>query len=115
VPCTALATQIAFCRDVLGFTLGFEAESYAFLHHDGAAVRLVQVDADVDLSRPEREGSFYIDVEDLDGFFAQLEPRLRRLAQGRVRPPFDQPYGQREFHVLDEDCTLICFGEPVAR
>lgn len=115
VPCTVLARQIAFYRGVLGFTLGFEAENYAFLHRDGAAVRLVQVDADVDLTHPEREGSFYIDVDGIDELYAQLEPRLRQLPKGRVRAPFDQPYGQREFHVADEDCTLVFFGESVVR
>jgi hypothetical protein len=36
------------------------------------------------------------------------------LPDGRVRAPFDQPYGQREFHVLDEDGTLVFFGEAIA-
>ena len=35
------------------------------------------------------------------------------LPDGRVRPPFDQPYLQREFHVIDEDGTLVFFGEDI--
>ena len=38
---------------------------------------------------------------------------LGALPKGRVRPPFTQDYGQREFHVADEDCTLVMFGETV--
>ncbi|NJO32948.1 MAG: VOC family protein [Rhodospirillales bacterium] len=111
VPCTSLDRQIGFYRDMLGFALGFQAENYAFMRRDDVAIRLIEVDATVDLSLPERQGSFYIDVRDIDALYQSLEPRLRRLPEGRVRAPFNQDYGQREFHVIDEDCTLIFFGE----
>lgn len=113
VPCTDLSRQIRFYRDVLGFDLGFQADNYAFLRRDAVAVRLVEVWPDVDLTAPERQGSFYIDVEDLDALFASLEPALKSLPKGRVRAPFVQPYGQREFHVMDEDCTQVFFGEAI--
>lgn len=111
VPSTSLDAQIGFYRDVLGFEVGFSAENYAFLHRDAVAVRLVQVDSDVDLSHPERQGSFYIDVTGIDDVYATMKPALDKLPTGRVRAPFDQPYNQREFHIFDEDCTLIFFGE----
>ncbi|MBM1309326.1 VOC family protein [Sulfitobacter mediterraneus] len=113
VPCTTLAAQIGFYRDTLGFTLGFEADNYAFLRRDGVAVRLVEVCADIDLKDPAREGSFYIDVQGIDALYADLKPMLDRLPAGRVRAPFNQDYGQREFHVADEDCTLVFFGEGI--
>lgn len=115
VPCTSLDRQIGFYRDVLGFTLGFQAQNYAFLRRDAVALRLVEVSADVDLGLPDREGSFYIDTQGLDALYLALKPALDRLPPARVRPPFDQPYGQREFHVADEDCTLVFFGEAIAR
>ena len=114
VPCASLDRQISFYRDMLGFALGFQAENYAFMRRDDVAIRLIEVDATVDLSLPERQGSFYIDVRDIDALYQSLEPRLRRLPEGRVRAPFDQDYGQREFHVIDEDCTLIFFGEAIS-
>jgi len=113
VPCTSLERQIEFYRDRLGFTVGFKADNYAFLRRDAVAVRLVEVSPEVDLSHPEREGSFYIDVEGIDALYRSMEPQLSSLPEGRVRPPFDQDYGQREFHVADEDCTLVFFGEAV--
>lgn len=113
VPCTSLERQIEFYRDRLGFTVGFKADNYAFLRRDAVAVRLVEVSPEVDLSHPEREGSFYIDVEGIDALYHAMEPQLSSLPEGRVRPPFDQDYGQREFHVADEDCTLVFFGEAV--
>lgn len=113
VPCTRLEPQIAFYCGGLGFTLGYRAEGYAYLHRDAVALRLVEVWPEVDLRNPERQGSFYIDVRGLDAVYESLRPALDRLPEGRVRPPFDQPYGQREFHVADEDCTLIYFGERI--
>ncbi|WP_270732979.1 bleomycin resistance protein [Shimia sp. Alg240-R146] len=114
VPCSNLARQVAFYRDVLGFQVGFQAENYAFLRRDDVAVRLVEVFSDVDLSHPERQGSFYIDVDDIDAVYAEMKPRLEGLDADRVRTPFNQEYGQREFHVADEDCTLVFFGEASA-
>ncbi|WP_108837565.1 VOC family protein [Tateyamaria sp. Alg231-49] len=111
VPCTSLQQQIGFYRDILGFSVGFQAENYAFVRRDDVALRLVEVWETVDLSHPERENSFYVDVVGLDDLFALMKPKLDTLADGRVRAPFDQDYGQREFHVKDEDCTLIFFGE----
>lgn len=114
VPCTSLDAQITFYRDILGFAVGFRADNYAFLKRDAAAIRLVEVSPEVDLKHPEREGSFYIDVEGLDDVYETMRPALGTLPEGRVRGPFDQEYGQREFHVTDEDCTLVFFGEAVS-
>lgn len=115
VPCTSLDRQIAFYCDVPGFSVGFQADNCAFLRRDAVAVRLVEVAADVDLTQPEREGSFYIDVDGIDAVYAAMKPRLDPLPESRVRAPFNQDYGQREFHAADEDCTLIYFGEANAQ
>lgn len=114
VPCTDLQRQIGFYRDILGFEVEFESHNHAYMSRDGVAVRLVEVSPHVDLSHPEREGSFYIDVEGIDALYENMRPMLDTLPEGRVRAPFDQPYGQREIHVSDEDCTLVFFGEPVS-
>ena len=45
--------------------------------------------------------------------YETMQPELANLPEGRVRAPFDQAYGHREFHVADEDCTLILFGEAI--
>lgn len=116
IPCTSLENQVAFYREVLGFEVGYVAENmYAFMRRDEVAIRLVQVDETVDLHHPERQGSFYIDVQGINAVWLDMQPLLDELPEGRVRAPFDQDYGQREFHVADEDCTLIYFGEAIPR
>jgi len=114
IPCTSLKSQIAFYRGVLGFKVTFELDNYAVLKRDSIAIRLVEVHKAVDLSHPERQQSFYIDVKNIEALYESLKTDLGALPKGRVRPPFTQDYGQREFHVRDEDCTLVMFGETLA-
>ena len=85
-------------------------EGYAYIVRDDIALRLLQSPE----GQAAGEQSCYICVDNLDALFEQMKPALDKLPKGRVRAPFDQPYGQREFHVIDEDSMLIFFGEPVA-
>ena len=110
---SSLDKAIGFFGDVLGFSCGYRADNYAFVSRDDVAIRLIEVGPEIDLTDERRENSCYIDVDGLDDLYAELKPRLDALPEGRVRPPFDQDYGQREFHVTDEDACLIFFGEPV--
>ena len=106
---------VEFYRDVLGFTDIFRASdpSYAFVRRDQAAVRLMQCDPDFDLTRPEAQQVIYIDVQNIDELHAELIDGLKSLPDGRYRPLFDTFYGQREFHVIDQDTTLIMFGSTI--
>ncbi|MEM9582070.1 MAG: VOC family protein [Pseudomonadota bacterium] len=108
--CNNLETQIAFFRDRLGFKVGFQSSDpgYAFLKRDNAAVRLLETD--MDLSDESREQMVYIDVDDVDALWRELEPGLADLPKERVRAPFNQFYDQREFHVKDEGACLLLFG-----
>lgn len=100
-----------FFRETLGFTVGFEGGGYAYMHRDRVAFRMV-----ADKSLPPRgEGRYtsYIDVEDVDGLFAELKPKLDLLPAGHVQPLCDQEYGQREFAVVGPDGDLIAFGAAI--
>ncbi len=114
VLCGDLDRAVAFYSDVLGFDLGFRADNYAFLRREGAALRLLECPPRDDGRPLGHEHSFYIDVDGIDALFAALKPALDGLPNGRVRATFDQPYGQREFHVLDEDGALVFFGQGIA-
>lgn len=114
VLCSNLKSQIAFYCDRLGFTVTFQADNYAFLRWDKVAIRLLECPPRPDGRALGDDQSFYIDVTDINTLYEVLKPRLEGLPEGRVRAPFDQPYRQREFHVLDEDGTLVFFGEEIA-
>ncbi len=113
VLCSSLQNQIDFYCDRLGFSCGFRQDNYAFLSRGPVAIRLLECPPRDDGKLLGEEQSFYIDVEGVDALFNSLKPGSEGLPDGRVRPPFDQPYQQREFHVIDEDGTLIFFGEDI--
>lgn len=113
VPVADIDRTIDFFSGTLGFMATYRAAGYAFLRRDSVASRLVQACEPDDMHAPKRQQSCYVDVEDIDGLYAEMKPRLDQLPEGRVRPPFDTFYGQREFHVADPDALLIMFGEPV--
>jgi catechol 2,3-dioxygenase-like lactoylglutathione lyase family enzyme len=113
VLCSSLQNQIDFYCERLGFSCGFRQDNYAFLSRGPLAIRLLECPPRDDGKLLGEEQSYYIDVEGVDALYDSLKPWLEDLPDGRVRPPFDQPYQQREFHVIDEDGTLIFFGEDI--
>lgn len=112
-----LEASLQFFGDVLGFDTPYVMSEYryAYIACEGVAVRLFEASPDIDLQDEARQVHCYIDVEDLDGLYAELKPELDKLPKGRVRPPFDTEYGQREFHVTDADTLLISFGETIGK
>ncbi|MGI9243341.1 MAG: bleomycin resistance protein [Verrucomicrobiales bacterium] len=109
VPVGDLDRAIEFYVGVLGFNVGVQFDGYAYIVRDAAAIRLLATGQGAGAG----EQSCYICVEQIDTLYEELKPALDQLSPGRVRAPFDQPYGQREFHVIDEDGLLIFFGEAV--
>ncbi len=113
VLCSSLDAQIAFYCTRLGFECNFRQDNYAFLKNGPIAIRLLECPPRDDGKPLGDNQSYYIDVQDIDALYDSLKDGLSDLPEGRVRPPFDQPYLQREFHVIDEDGTLIFFGEDI--
>ncbi|MGB1010996.1 MAG: bleomycin resistance protein [Thiolinea sp.] len=114
VPVTDLEHALTFFCGTLGFVVGFQAESYAYIRRDNVALRLLHAAPGTDMHDPKRQQACYIDVEGLDALYAAMKPELDKLPPERVRAPFNQDYGQREFHVADEDALLIFFGEAIS-
>ena len=108
VPTVDFERALQFYMRVLGFTVQARQDDYAYLIRDEVAIRLLAKKEPGKL--PEQ--SCYICVENLQELYEEFKPRLDKLPEGRVKAPFVQPYGQREFHVIDEDSLLIFFGEP---
>lgn len=115
VLCSSLQNQIDFYCDRLEFSCGFKQDNYAFLRNGPVAIRLLECPPRSDGLPLGDDQSFYIDVQGIDDLYARLEPNLKDLPEGRVRAPFDQPYQQREFHVIDEDGTLVFFGQDISQ
>ena len=87
--------------------------SFSIIGHGDAVLHLVHTDDEASLKATSNHISVYLWVKNIDGLYKKLEARLSELPEERVRPPFDQPYGMREFHVKDLDGCLLLFGEDI--
>ncbi len=103
-----LDQAIAFYQHRLGFDLVWTWGEPATV----AAV--VRDDVEVNLARRGVNGSrgassVYLRLTDVDEFYAECE----RRGASPAGPPEDQPYGMREFSLIDSSGNKLSFGEAV--
>ena len=109
VPVRDIPTTMDFYAGVLGFERRFVADdqSFAIAVHGDAAIHFIRCDDEAALMATANNISIYLWVRHVDQLFADLKTKLDTLGEGRVRAPFNQPYGMREFHVKDPDGCLL--------
>lgn len=114
VPVRDVQASVAFYVAMLGFETVFVAADGATgeVGRDGARIMFVACDDADTLAVTATNMSIYLQVNDVDTLWNDLSPRLGDLPRNRVRAPFDQAYGMREFHVKDPDGFLMFFGQP---
>jgi catechol 2,3-dioxygenase-like lactoylglutathione lyase family enzyme len=103
LPLRDVAAGIAHYRDVLGFTINYAQDNLGVMDRDDVRVLLVA-------RNPEHAGvgSCYVYVRDADALHAELLGKGARV-QGA---PVSQPWGLRDFCVLDLEGNEIAFGQP---
>ena len=113
IPVRDVEASLSFYRDVLGFEqdVGNPDYGYVLVRRVPCMIALGQTDRPEALSATATTIQAQIWVEDLDAVWDEVAPRLAELPQGRVRAPFDQPYGTREFHIKDPDGFLMLFTQ----
>ena len=113
VPVRDIARTMDFYADLLGFERRMVADdqSFAIAVHGDAAIHFIACDDEEALKATANNISIYLWVREVDQLYRDLKAKLDQLPEGRVRAPFDQPYGMREFHVKDPDGCLLFFGE----
>lgn len=93
----------AFYRDILGFTWDFGDATYAVVWRDNSAIHFVR-----DSATPKGIHLFQW-VRDLDSYHTELLDRGAHITS----EPRDQPYGIREFSLLDLNGVGIVFGQDI--
>jgi uncharacterized glyoxalase superfamily protein PhnB len=103
-PCFAVAdvARAASHYQLLGFTISFHDESYAFAHRDNLTIHLARSD-----EQTVGAGALYIHVDDADRLADDW-----RAAGVNVTGPDDYDYGKREGSHRDPDGNLLRFGSP---
>jgi uncharacterized glyoxalase superfamily protein PhnB len=103
LPLDDVAAGVAHYRDVLGFTVNYQQHDIGVMDRDDVRVLLI--------ARTERHkgiGSAYVYVEDADELYAELHAKGANV-QGE---PISNPWGLRDFRVLDLEGNQITFGQP---
>ncbi len=113
IPVRDVEVSLRFYRDVLGFQpeVGNADYGYVLMRRGPLLIALGQTDDADALAATANNIQAQIWVEDLEGYWAEIKPRLHDLPEGRSRAPFDQPYGTREFHIKDPDGFLMLFTQ----
>eukprot|EP01035_Chromulina_nebulosa_P046048 gene46048-62370_t len=109
IPVRDIGRSVEFYVTVLGFQAGFIAGdgSFARVSRDTAVIQLIHSE-DIDaLEATAHAIAIHLSVDGVDALYLSLRAELDRLAASRVRPPFDDPHGLREFHVRDPDGCLL--------
>jgi catechol 2,3-dioxygenase-like lactoylglutathione lyase family enzyme len=113
VPVRDVPTSAAFYRDVLGWEIRDLSPNrdFCIIIGGSAAFCLIATTDEKALEATRSNISAYVWVKGVNELYWSLKSQLDALPEDRVRPPFTQDYGMREFHVKDPDGFLILFGE----
>ncbi|WP_370400282.1 VOC family protein [Sulfitobacter sp. JB4-11] len=114
LPVADIPAAEAFLRNCLGFDVLHQEERSVLLQRDAATVRLIHAPPDADMDDPARQLVIYIDVDAVDAFGNAYAPALEALPAGHFKAPFNQPYGQREMHVIHGPFLFI-LGQPIEK
>jgi catechol 2,3-dioxygenase-like lactoylglutathione lyase family enzyme len=108
-----LDAALDFFTRVLGFTVPFQMENYAYLALDAVGLRLLAERTATPVTREHARTTVYIDVHDVDALYAELQAQLATLPAEDVHPPADQYYGMRELSVRMPDGHWLTFGQGI--
>lgn len=102
IPLSNVPAGIAYYRDVLGFSINYQQHDLGVMDRDSVRILLVA-------RTPQHTGigSCYVYIRDADALYEEL------LANGAniPAPPVSQPWGLREFYVLDPEENRIGFAQ----
>jgi len=102
LPLTDVAAGVAHYRDVLGFAVNYQQHDIGVMERDDMGVLLIARTA-----QHTGIGSCYFYVNDADALHAELTAKGANV-QG---PPVSQPWGLREFRVLDLEGNRLSFAQ----
>ena len=103
-----LQPSVAFYWDRLGFQCTQKTDNWAFVEHHEITLMLALPNAHEPFDRPAFTGSFYFNVDDVDGLWRKLKDNSEI-----VYPIEDFDYGMREFAIRDSNGYCLQFGKEI--
>jgi catechol 2,3-dioxygenase-like lactoylglutathione lyase family enzyme len=103
-----LEKSVAFYRNLLGFTLYFQVEGWAFLSRDQFRLMLGECPDAIPANETGDHSYFaYVTVDAVDELYLEF---LKNGVSG-VQKPADKPWRMREFAIRTPDGHRITFGQ----
>jgi catechol 2,3-dioxygenase-like lactoylglutathione lyase family enzyme len=103
LPLSDIEAGVAHYQDILGFRINYAQGDLGVMDRDDVTLLLIRRD-----ERHGGIGSCYVYVRDADELHAELWARGAMVQGG----PISQPWGLREFQVLDPEGNRLTFGQP---
>jgi hypothetical protein len=103
LPMSDVPSGVAWYRDLLGFSVNYQQDDIGVIDRDKARILLI--------ARTEKHtgiGSCYVYVNDADALYTEFRAKGVPVA----KEPVSQPWGLREFEVIDPEGNSITFGQP---
>lgn len=105
VPSYNIRETAAFFTGILAFDTLMDADGYGIVYKDNLTIHILNAGTDIG------EMEFYLEVDDINTLWDNVKDKL---AQIKVKPPFDREYGMREFHVIiPHTKTLLFVGQAI--
>jgi len=107
LPASDLHASLNYYAQKLGFKVAMQMpdRSYAIVERDDIAIHLFE-----DYSKNDSPVSIHVFVEDIENLHDELMQRGAHISQKITR----QPWGNRDFRVLDESRNILKFTEPLS-
>ena len=102
IPSTDLGEISDFMEKNLGFSTVMETPEYVIISKEGNDLHIIPSHSD-----NPNQLSVYFEVENLDKVWSSFQDFCDE--EVKVRPPFDQAYGMREFHVILPRTNCLLF------
>lgn len=105
IPSYSLKETTHFFKEVLGFSTIMDTLTYAVLQKNNLSVHILQAGENIG------QMEFYLEVDNIDRLWNSIKEKVMSL---KVREPFNQEYGMREFHIeIPRTKTLLFVGQQI--
>ena len=105
IPSYNIAETADFFKDLLGFSVVLDAETYAIYQKDNLTIHILRAGQNIG------QMEFYLEVDNIENLWSAIKDKLSGL---KVKGPFNQEYGMREIHIgIPQTNTLLFIGQEI--
>jgi catechol 2,3-dioxygenase-like lactoylglutathione lyase family enzyme len=105
IPSFDIKKTTSFFTDLLDFKVVRDESTYVIIQKDNLTLHILRAGEDIG------QMEFYLEVDDIEQVWSAMKDKLANV---KVKEPFNQAYGMREIHVaVPETKTLLFIGQEI--